>query len=133
MGLGSVGVTKMIEFTEEERHAFIKRWVEETSTELLSRDAPYSKPCRVKLGVRAGRRGIIAGMKWAENNRSFYQVESMTKSYPGILPLEDEALFDDDDRAELLASTWDKDGDITYGWGWQAGVEAVHNKWMGKK
>jgi hypothetical protein len=43
-----------------------------------------------------------------------------------------EALFDDDDRAELLASTWDKDGAITYGWGWQAGVEAVYNKWIGK-
>ena len=40
-------------------------------------------------------------------------------------------MFDDDDRAELLNSTRDM-GDITYGWGWQAGVEAVTISGMGK-
>ena len=122
----------MTELTNEERAAFIKRWTAETTAELLARDAPYSKPWRVKLGVRAGKRGIIAGMKWAEHNRSFYQVESIVKHHLCICPPEDEALFDDDDRAELSDSTWDKEGDITYGWGWQAGVEAVYNKWIGK-
>jgi hypothetical protein len=56
----------------------------------------------------------------------------MAKSYGLILQPEDEALFDDDDNAELSVSTWDKEGDVTYGWGWHAGVEAVYNKWIGK-
>ena len=71
-------------------------------------------------------------MEWAESNRSFRQVEFMAKNYGLILQPEDEALFDDDDNAELSDSTWDKEGDVTYGWGWQAGVEAVYNKWIGK-
>ena len=88
----------MTELTNEERAAFIKRWTAETTAELLARDAPYSKPWCIKLGVRAGKRGIT-GMKWAKNNRSFYQVESIVKHHLCICPPGDEALFDDDDRS----------------------------------
>jgi hypothetical protein len=120
----------MAELTDKEKAALLKQWAAETAIELLERE--YSKPWSVKLSVRAGRRGFRAGMEWAESNRSFRQVECMAKNYGLILKPEDEALFDDDDNAELSVSIWDKEGDITYGWGWQAGVEAVYNKWIGK-
>ena len=120
----------MTELTNKEKAALLQQWAAETEIELLERE--YSKPWSVKLSVRAGKRGFRAGMEWAESNRSFKQVDCMAKSYGLILQPEDEALFDDDDRAELSDSTWDKEGDITYGWGWQAGVEAVYNKWIGK-
>jgi hypothetical protein len=126
------------ELTKEEKNAFTRQWVEETEAELLTRDAPYYVPkqWRVKRDVRDGKRGVVAGIAWAENGRSIAAVEAVVK-WSGTNATDDKGrdLFelavaevgDDEEFAAFL----DQIG-ASYERGWHAGVRAVFDKWMEK-
>ena len=128
----------MPELSTEEKKAFIKQWSEETASDLIKRDAPYYVPkaWRVKRDVREGKRGIVAGIRWAENGRSIGAVEAVVK-WSGMNATDDRGrdLFelavaevgDDEEFAAFL----DQIG-TPYERGWHAGVRAVFDKWMEK-
>jgi hypothetical protein len=58
---------------------------------LIGKDAPYfiPKPSRVKHDVRYGKRGILDGIKWAQEGRAMADVEIVIKRGPDI-PLVDQ-------------------------------------------
>jgi hypothetical protein len=125
---------------------------------LIGHQAPHyiPKPSHIKRDLRDGKRGIIDGIKWAQNDRAMADVEIVLKRGPG-LPLidqmdaeeecrrfdeiiaEDEELatYIDESERQVGSRIW-IDGEAYYEistvrWdGFLVGAQLVFDRWSGK-
>ena len=130
----------MPELTKQKVKTFTKQWVKENRVYLFERNAPHYVPKQWRLNrdLRNGKRGVLAGIAWAENNRSFYTVQLVLNYYdfsatyhpgdPDPYKLMMSWVGDDDEGFEAFV---DQLG-TPYHWGWLAGVRAVFDRWMKK-
>jgi hypothetical protein len=129
----------MPEMTKEDVNAFIAQWGKEFADWMIESEPYYSRhPVRLKREVTGGRRGVAAGIAWAENNRSFYTIQLVLNYYgfsatyhprdPDPYKLMMSWVGDDDEEFEAFV---DQLG-TPYHWGWLAGVRAVFDRSMEK-
>lgn len=129
----------MAELTKAETDAFIKRWSVETADYLIGHQAPYyiPKPWRVKCELREGKRGILEGIRWAQEGRAIADVEIALKAHPlGLMDqsTDDERLRFDEIVAEdeELATCVDEYLGSPRWHGWMEGVQSVFDRWNEK-
>ena len=77
----------MAKLTEKEIAAFVKQWATYQTDYLIGKHAPYyiPKPWRIQRDLREGKRGIIDGIKWAQDGRAMADVEIVLKASPSCL------------------------------------------------
>lgn len=77
-----VGLGKMPELSKEEKKKFTQQWTKELASD-LERDSPWyynlQHPQQLQRLLRDAKRGVVAGIAWAENGRSIAAGEAVVK------------------------------------------------------